>query len=51
MGRMLRIRNLWRRGRVDAEIEAELHAHLEMAAQDVEQTGISQEDAPVGGCG
>ena len=45
MGRMLRIRNLWRRGRVDAEIEAELHAHLEMAAQDVEQTGISQEDA------
>src|ERR1700678_296809 len=45
MGRMLRIRNLRRRGRVDAEIEGELQGHLEMAAEDAEQTGISQEDA------
>ncbi len=42
---MLRIRDLWRRGRLGAEIDAELQAHLEMAAEDVEQTGISHEDA------
>jgi hypothetical protein len=40
-----RILNLFRRERLEAEIEAELRAHLELAAEDAERTGMSQEEA------
>jgi putative ABC transport system permease protein len=40
-----RVRNLWRRERLDAEIEQELRSHLEMAAEDAERAGMSPEEA------
>ncbi|HTV82983.1 MAG TPA: ABC transporter permease [Acidobacteriaceae bacterium] len=42
---MARVRNLWRRGRVDAEIEEELHAHIEMVTEDGVRAGMSEEEA------
>ena len=40
-----RIINLFRRKRVDAEIEAELRSHLEMAAEDGVRSGMNEEEA------
>ncbi len=40
-----RVRNLWRRGAVDAEIEVELRAHIEMAGEDGVRSGMSEEEA------
>ena len=37
--------NLFRRERVEAEIEAELRSHLEMAAEDAVRSGMSEEEA------
>ncbi|HLJ49141.1 MAG TPA: ABC transporter permease [Bryobacteraceae bacterium] len=45
MGILYRLKNLWRRERLDSDIEAELRAHLEMSAQDAELTGSSPEEA------
>ncbi len=45
MGMMRRLRNLFRRERVDAEIEAELRSHLEMAAEDGVRSGMNEEEA------
>ncbi len=45
MGWSARIRNLWRRGKVDAEIEAELRAHMEMAVEDGVRAGMTEEEA------
>jgi predicted permease len=40
-----RVANLWRREQLDAEIEAELQSHLEMAAADAERAGMSPAEA------
>ncbi|MCL5742320.1 MAG: permease prefix domain 1-containing protein, partial [Acidobacteria bacterium] len=40
-----RIINLFRRERVEAEIDAELRAHLEMAVEDAVRAGVSEEEA------
>ena len=45
MGWAARIRNLFRRERVDAEIEAELRAHIEMAIDDMVRSGIAEDKA------
>jgi len=45
MGWVARIRNLGRRGKVDAEIEEELRAHVEMAVEDGIRAGLSEEEA------
>ena len=45
MGMPRRIINLFRRKRVDAEIEAELRSHLEMAAEDAVRSGMNEEEA------
>ncbi|MGA7524317.1 MAG: ABC transporter permease [Acidobacteriaceae bacterium] len=45
MGLIKRIRNLTRRGKVDAEIEAELRSHIEMAVEDRVRAGMSREEA------
>lgn len=45
MGWVQRIRNLFRREHIDAEIEEELRAHLEMAAEDAEQAGTPRQEA------
>jgi hypothetical protein len=45
MSMLQRVRNLWRRERVDVEIEEELRSHLEMAAEDAERAGMSPEEA------
>lgn len=45
MGWVARIRNLGRRGKVDAEIEEELRAHVEMAVEDGVRAGLSEEEA------
>lgn len=45
MGWTTRILNLGRRERVDAEIEAELRAHVEMAVEDMVRAGMSEMDA------
>ena len=45
MGLISRMRNLLRRERMDAEIEAELRAHIEMAVEDMERSGMSEADA------
>lgn len=45
MGVLRRVSNLWRRERVDAEIEEELRSHLEMAAEDAERAGMPREQA------
>ncbi|MGB6134669.1 MAG: ABC transporter permease [Acidobacteriaceae bacterium] len=45
MGWIARIRNLGRRGKVDAEIEEELRAHVEMAVEDGVRAGLNEEEA------
>ena len=40
-----RVKNLWRRERLQAEIEEELRSHLEMAAEDALQAGMQPEEA------
>src|ERR1700761_4921041 len=45
MGRIQRFRNLWRGGKVNAEIEEELRAPLEMAAEGARENGLSEDDA------
>src|SRR4051812_17662096 len=45
MSILRRITNLWRRERLDADIEEELRSHLEMAAEDAERVGMSPEEA------
>lgn len=45
MGMWRRLRNLFGRERVDAEIEEELRAHLEMAAEDGVRAGLTEEEA------
>lgn len=40
-----RIRNLWRRERLDSDIDEELQSHLEMAAEDAERTGLPGQQA------
>jgi putative ABC transport system permease protein len=45
MGFAARVRNLGRRGRVDAEVEEELRAHFEMAVEDGVQAGMTEEEA------
>ena len=45
MSILRRVTNLWRRERLDAEIDEELRSHLEMAAEDAERVGMSPDDA------
>jgi putative ABC transport system permease protein len=45
MGWTKRLGNLFRRERVDADIEAELQAHMEMAAEDAMRAGMSEAEA------
>jgi putative ABC transport system permease protein len=45
MGLVARIRNLGRRGQVDAEIAEELRAHIEMAVEEMARAGMSEEEA------
>ncbi len=45
MGRWARIRNLGRQKAVDAEIDAELRAHLSMAVDDMVRQGMSEDEA------
>jgi putative ABC transport system permease protein len=45
MGLIARIRNLGRRDQVDAEIAAELRAHLSMAAEEMMREGMSEPEA------
>jgi predicted permease len=45
MGWAARVRNLGRRGRIDAGIEEELRAHLEMAVEDGVRSGMSEAEA------
>jgi len=45
MGVWRRLRNLSRREQVDAEIEEELRAHLEMSAEDEVRAGLTDEEA------
>lgn len=45
MGLWRRVMNLFQRNRVNAEIEAELRAHLEMAAEDGMRAGMSEDEA------
>jgi predicted permease len=45
MGIAARIRNLGRRGRVDAETEAELRSHIELVVEDAMRAGMSEAKA------
>ena len=45
MGMWLRLKNLFRRDRVDAEIEVELRAHMEMVVEDCLREGMSEAEA------
>lgn len=45
MGWTKRLRNLFYQKRVNAEIEAELQAHIEMAAEDAMRAGMNEEEA------
>ena len=45
MGWATRIRNLFRRERVDAEIEAELRSHIELAVEDAMRQGFPEAEA------
>lgn len=45
MGWANRVRNLWRRRRIDADIDEELRAHVEMAVEDGMRAGMSEEEA------
>ena len=45
MGWAARVRNLGRRSKVDAEIEEELRAHIEMAVEDGVRAGMTEDEA------
>lgn len=45
MGTLKRFLNLWRRDRLDADIEAEVRSHLEMRTEDNQASGMSPENA------
>jgi putative ABC transport system permease protein len=45
MGMFGRIRNLWRREAIDAEIAAELRAHVEMSVEEMVGGGMSEAEA------
>jgi len=45
MGWTTRIRNLGRRNRIGADIEAELRSHIEMAVEDSVRAGMSEDEA------
>ncbi|HWB83206.1 MAG TPA: ABC transporter permease [Bryobacteraceae bacterium] len=45
MGVLRRVRNLWRRDRLDAEIEEELRSHVEMAVEDAVRAGTPPQEA------
>ncbi len=45
MAWMARVRNLWRRRKIDVEIEEELRAHIEMAVEDGVREGMSEKEA------
>lgn len=45
MGLIHRIRNLGRRGTMDAEIDAELRAHIDLAVEDLVRSGVSEPEA------
>lgn len=45
MGWTTRIANLFRRQRVDADIDAELRAHIELAVEDALRSGLSESEA------
>lgn len=45
MGWAARIRNLWRRDVVDADIDAELRAHIEIAVEEMVGHGMPEEEA------
>lgn len=45
MGVLRRVRNLWRREQLYAEIDEELRAHLELAAEDAARAGMPPEQA------
>ena len=45
MGWVARIRNLGRRGKIDAEIVEELRTHVEMAVEDGVRSGLTEEEA------
>lgn len=45
MGIFNRLANLWRRDRLDAEIDEEFRVHLEMAAEDAQRAGMSEDRA------
>src|SRR5579884_2757014 len=45
MGMLQRVRNIWRRERLHAEIEEELRSHVEMAAEDGGRAGMPLEAA------
>ncbi len=42
---MRRVGNLWRRQQVEADIQAELESHIEMATEDGVRAGLSEQDA------
>lgn len=45
MGWTQRIGNLFRRERIDAEIDAELRSHIDLAVEDMVRSGMSETDA------
>ncbi len=45
MGLGRRVSNLWRRKRLDEEIDAELAAHIELAVEDLVRGGVSEAEA------
>ena len=45
MGVLQRMKNLWRREELDAEIDEELRSHLEMAAEDAGRAGMPPDEA------
>jgi hypothetical protein len=45
MGMMQRVKNLFQRERIDADIEEELRSHLDMAAEDALRAGMSPQEA------
>ena len=45
MGMMRRFRNLGRREQMDADIAAEMHAHIDLAVEDAMRAGMSESEA------
>lgn len=45
MGWQQRIGNLFRRERIDADIDAELRSHIEMAVEDAKREGMTEQEA------